>query len=196
MRARIEVADLERARRWYADVLGTRDPRIELVAGACERPADDDLVEGVRHVGFKVHDVDATAERLAGHGVEFTIGPLTAVGDVRLAFFHDPDGTLLEIVSGALQYHETPSPELAAEEAASLPAAGDPARFDHVAVTVGDVDAAVAEVGLPVIGRLYHRDERGFTITYLQAGDAVLELFSFDVPTRPGDDVGVAYELG
>jgi hypothetical protein len=39
-----------------------------------------------------------------------------------------------------------------------------------------------------VIGQLRHYgDPRGFLMTYLQAGQAVLEVFSFDVPIVPND---------
>jgi hypothetical protein len=31
----------------------------------------------------------------------------------------------------------------------------------------------------------HHGDPRGFLMTYLRAGPAVLEVFSFDVPVRP-----------
>jgi len=39
-----------------------------------------------------------------------------------------------------------------------------------------------------VIGDIrHHGDPRGFLMTYLQAGQAVLEVFSFDVPIVPND---------
>ena len=42
-----------------------------------------------------------------------------------------------------------------------------------------------------VIGRLRHRDDpNGFLMTYLQAGDAVLELFSFTAPKTSGPAPG------
>ncbi|MDT0347036.1 VOC family protein [Streptomyces litchfieldiae] len=152
----------------------------------------DDLQRGMRHVGLKVGDVFRQAERLRSAGVEFTIEPTAAVGDVNLAFFRDPDGTLLEIIDGHLRYHSVVTPELADRErrlAEARPAGAGPV-FDHVAVTAGDLDATLEfyrdRLGYPVIGRLVHdRDPRGFVIDYLQAGPAVLEVFSFTAPTTP-----------
>jgi catechol 2,3-dioxygenase-like lactoylglutathione lyase family enzyme len=152
---------------------------------------DDDLQRGIRHVGWKVGDVDLQAERLRDAGVEFTIEPTDAVGDVRLAFFRDPDGALLEIIDGHLQYHTTWSEELAEREraaAAERPRTAGPA-FDHVAVTVEDLDATLAfyrdVLGYEVIGQLDHGGPQGFLITYLQAGGVVLEVFTFTSPKRP-----------
>ena len=65
----------------------------------------DDLQKGFRHVGFKVAAVDPLVARLDAAGVEFHLRPIDAEGDVRIAFFFDPDGTLLELVEGDIQYH-------------------------------------------------------------------------------------------
>jgi catechol 2,3-dioxygenase-like lactoylglutathione lyase family enzyme len=151
----------------------------------------------MRHFGLKVGDVFRQAERLRAAGVEFVIEPTAAVGDVNLAFFRDPDGTLLEFIDGHLSYHSVTTPELADRErrlAEERPAGAGPV-FDHVAVTVADLDATLAfyrdRLGYPVIGRLVHdQDPRGFVIDYLQAGDAVLEVFSFTAPTRPAPAAG------
>jgi catechol 2,3-dioxygenase-like lactoylglutathione lyase family enzyme len=208
----IGAADLSRSLDFYQDLLGFRaaaeapvppEPGVRwLSAGpALVRLVDvgagdlggwegDDLQRGIRHLGMKVGDVDLQAERLRDAGVRFTLGPIDAVGDVRLAFFTDPDGTLLEIIDGHLHYHETWSPEIADRErdaAAHRPRTAGPS-FDHVAVTVSDLDATLAfyrdTLGYEVIGQLDHaEDSRGFLITYLQAGDAVLEVFTFRAPT-------------
>jgi catechol 2,3-dioxygenase-like lactoylglutathione lyase family enzyme len=152
----------------------------------------DDLQKGYRHVGFKVGDVPAYAERLRSAGVTFTLEPIEAVGAVRLAFFTDPDGSLLEIIDGHLSYDRTWSGELAAREAAAAaarPAQAGPA-LDHVALTVEDLDAALAlyrdELGYELIGGLDHAfyDERGFQIDYLQAGSSIIELFTFTAATK------------
>jgi catechol 2,3-dioxygenase-like lactoylglutathione lyase family enzyme len=154
---------------------------------------DDDLQRGERHIGFKVGDVDHRAERVRDAGVEFTIPPTDAVGDVRLCFFDDPDGTRLEFIDGHLTYHEVVTPELAERErvAAQRRPREAPPAFDHVAVTVADLPATLAyyrdTLGYPVIGELRHdQDPRGFHITYLQAGAGVLEVFSFTAPTHAG----------
>ncbi|MEO3749985.1 VOC family protein [Streptomyces sp. B6B3] len=152
----------------------------------------DDLQRGIRHFGLKVGDVHRRAERLRDAGVTFTLGPLVAVGDVTIAFFRDPDGTLLEIIDGHLTYHEVFDETLAAREAeaaAARPPDAGPV-FDHVAVTVADLDTTLAfyrdRLGYRLIGRLDHTaDPRGFVIHYLQAGPAVLEVFTFATPTTP-----------
>jgi len=64
----------------------------------------DDLQLGFRHVGFKVEAVDPRAAVLKDAGVPFHLDPLDAEGGVRICFFYDPDGTLLELVQGDLQY--------------------------------------------------------------------------------------------
>lgn len=151
---------------------------------------NDDLQGGIRHLGMKVAEVDRQIERLAGAGVTVLSQPLDVLGDVRIAFFLDPDGARLEFIQGNLSYQRISSPSLAAAEAAQV--AGDEPRFDHVAVTVSDLEAALAfwrdRFGFEVIGQIrHHGDPRGFLMTYLQAGPAVLEVFSFDQPIVPND---------
>jgi catechol 2,3-dioxygenase-like lactoylglutathione lyase family enzyme len=118
----ITVQDMDRAVAFYRDVLdfevlgqlvlndGTFElvylqagsGRIELFAFTEEGRGLDPSVRnedlGFKHVAFQVDDVDTVARRLQDHGVEFTVQPTDAPGDVRLAFFLDPDGNLLEIV--------------------------------------------------------------------------------------------------
>jgi catechol 2,3-dioxygenase-like lactoylglutathione lyase family enzyme len=152
----------------------------------------DDLQRGVRHIGFTVGDVDLRAQRVRDAGVPFTLPPVDAVGGVRIAFFQDPDGTHLEIIDAHLTYHVVASPDLADRERAAAEARPREASpsFGHVAVTVRDLDAALAfyrdTLGYRVIGQIFQeQDPRGFLLTYLQAGDAVLELFTFTAPTTP-----------
>jgi catechol 2,3-dioxygenase-like lactoylglutathione lyase family enzyme len=154
---------------------------------------NDDLQRGLRHIGFKVGDVDHRAERVRDAGVAFTVEPTTAVGDVRLCFFDDPDGARLEFIDGHLTYHEVMSPGLADREriAAERRPKEAPPAFDHVAATVADLPATLAyycdTLGYEVIGQLRHdQDPRGFLITYLQAGPGVLEVFTFTAATTAG----------
>jgi catechol 2,3-dioxygenase-like lactoylglutathione lyase family enzyme len=63
----------------------------------------DDLQKGFRHIGFKVDRIDERAAVLKDAGVEFKLDPLDAEGNVRICFFYDPDGTLLEL-SGRSAY--------------------------------------------------------------------------------------------
>jgi catechol 2,3-dioxygenase-like lactoylglutathione lyase family enzyme len=164
---------------------------------------NDDLQRGMRHIGFKVGDVDHRAERVRDAGVAFTVEPTTAVGDVRLCFFDDPDGTRLEFIDGHLTYHEVMSSELADRErvAAEHRPKDAPPAFDHVATTVADLDATLAyyrdTLGYQVIGQLRHdQDPRGFLITYLQAGPGVLEVFTFTAPTTAGVGLPDGSRLG
>ncbi|GAB3571176.1 hypothetical protein GCM10027445_26120 [Amycolatopsis endophytica] len=213
----IGCRDLAASVEFYRDLLGLRP--LQRAGGPDERWLDagpallrlvrtdgdeggwryDDLQRGFRHIGLKVGSVDRQAERIARAGVTFTVEPKQAYGGVRLCFFQDPDGTVLEFVEGHLDYDQTWSPELAEREraahAARPPEAGP--SFDHVAVTVEDTETTIAfyreAFGYPVIGQLRNpRDRRGFEITYLQAGPAVLEVFAFTgadtepSPWRPG----------
>jgi catechol 2,3-dioxygenase-like lactoylglutathione lyase family enzyme len=145
----------------------------------------DDLQTGIRHMAFKVRDVDAVAVRLKQSGVHFRTDPTDATGGVRIAFFEDPDGALVEIVQDELQYH-VEGPALGIMP--PLKADGDSLVYDHMAVSVSDLDKALtfytALLGLPMIGQLLFKDSRGFKITYLKAGTAVLELFSFSAMTQ------------
>src|SRR5690625_4382758 len=72
----------------------------------------DDLHRGFRHIGFKVADTDALFAGVEADGVPIHLAPLNAEGGVRIAFFYDPDGTLLEFVQGDLQYHAVADQEL------------------------------------------------------------------------------------
>jgi len=142
----------------------------------------DDLQRGFRHVGFKVDNVDALARPLKEAGVRFHLDPLDAEGGVRIAFFYDPDGTLLEFVEGPLRYHVVyDEAGVQADWGLGVP---ERPRFDHVAVTAGDLDAIAsryAPFGYANIGHINQpNDPRGFGIDFLKAGDSVLEIFTFD----------------
>ena len=163
-------------------------------AGAAGRTgswAPDDLQRGFRHVGFKVGDLDERAARLDDAGVRFHKRPKDVPGGVHITFFFDPDGVLLEFVQGQVQYDRVLDGDLVATEHAR-PVPATP-RFDHVAITVDDAARSVElygrELGLAAAGQLVRADDpRGFEITYLHAGDSVLELFSWGVPTSAGPD--------
>jgi catechol 2,3-dioxygenase-like lactoylglutathione lyase family enzyme len=200
---RLGSRDLERSAAFYRDLLGFDQIPAEAPGTRCFAAGavrilvsevdpggdlggwvDDDLQGGVRHFGMKVRDVDARIRDLAAAGVTVLSPPADVLGDVRIAFFLDPDGARLEFVQGNLRYQHVSAPDLAAAEALVEP--GERPRFDHVAVTVDDLPAALDRFGYPVIGQIRHHDDpRGFLMTYLQAGPAVLEVFSFDVPVRP-----------
>ena len=78
----------------YVELFEYRDHDAETAVGV------PDTVGGFKHLALQTDDVDGLAARLKAAGIEFTLDPLDAEGGVRLAFFRDPDGNLLEIVSG------------------------------------------------------------------------------------------------
>lgn len=206
--------DLERSADFYRGVLGFEEmpatatgPRrsrtftsgtvlLEAVAvGDAGHPGgwvNDDLQGGIRHIGMKVGNVDRQISRLEAAGVTVLSQPTDVLGDVRIAFFLDPDGARLEFIQGNLAYQQVSSRQLAAAEAATRLAPDDGPRFDHVALTVSDLSSALRfwrdRMGFEVIGQIRHDgDPRGFLMTYLQAGQAVIEMFSFDVPVSAHD---------
>ena len=160
----------------------------------------DDLQKGFRHIGFKVDRVDPRAEVLHKAGTRFHLDPLDAEGGVRICFFFDPDGTLLELVEGDLQYASIVDPEgVALERSLGVPSRP---RFDHIAVTVedrADTEAFYRErFGFRFIGTIEQpHDSRGFSIGYLKSGDAVIEVFTYQTAKqdrRPQlDGRGFAY---
>ena len=161
----IGVRDLARAEHFYGELLGLADERVRLVEGERDDGwVDDDRQLGNRHLAFYVGDVDAEAARLREAGVEFTVEPQDVTGDVRLAFFLDPDGTLLELLSGPPNYHRS----YAAEDV-SLPAPGEPPALAHLAITVEQP---------PRDGLVGELDVGDMLISFV-TGPVPLELFSF-----------------
>jgi glyoxylase I family protein len=64
---------------------------------------------GLRHIGFTIppKNFDAMVEKLRAAKVEFTIEPTIAGWcELRLVFFRDPDGNILEIIAGKLENFE------------------------------------------------------------------------------------------
>lgn len=174
-------------------VLDVTTATLELVAVGGDAPAStwstDDTRRGFRHVGFKVDHVDPVVTGLRAAGVRMHLEPLEAEGDVRIAFFPDPDGTMLELVERDLRYTQVlDEAGVAAERALGVP---DRPRFDHVALTVADLDATravYAPLGFTAIGTIAQpADPRGFEITYLRGGETVLEVFTYATGTTPRD---------
>lgn len=155
----------------------------------------DDRQRGFRHVGFRVDRLEPWTDPLAAAGTRFHLEPCNAVGGLRIAFFRDPDGTMLELVENNPAYDEVLDADLVAAERA-MPRPDRP-RLDHVALTVPDVRTAVDRwrpLGFRPFGTLVPPgDERGLHITDLRSGDTVLELFAFADPTVPrAPQVGAA----
>ncbi|WP_431278437.1 VOC family protein [Leifsonia poae] len=195
----LNVRDIARSVEFYqrhfdAVVIETGDDRAELDLVTArlhltriDSPAGstwigDDLQRGFRHVGFKVSDLDVRVAALHEAEVPFHLEPIHAEGGVRITFFYDPDGTLLELVEGPLQYHEVYDRE-AVEQDWAL---GDPQRprFDHVAATVEDLEATkehYAELGYVLMSGIHQpSDDRGFEINFLRSGDSSLEVFTYE----------------
>jgi catechol 2,3-dioxygenase-like lactoylglutathione lyase family enzyme len=156
--------------------------RLHRVDGKPSRWIADDLQLGFRHFGFAVTGLDERAELLHEARVRFHLEPLDATGNVRITFFFDPDDVLLEFIQGHLDHHEVWNAGIV-EEVQARPLPARP-TFDHVAMTARDHDATVefyrSTLGFDVGGRLFLTDDpRGFEITYLHAGETVIELFTF-----------------
>ena len=109
----LRVTDYALARQFYTEVLempvlgqipgreieflGIGGTTIELMGGA-EPESLAKPQAGLIHLAFEVEEVDATYRELRDRGVTFTIEP-KSVGDLRVAFFLDPDGNELELFS-------------------------------------------------------------------------------------------------
>lgn len=162
--------------------------RLHRVDGKPSRWIADDLQLGFRHFGFSVAGLDERAELLHEAGVPFHLEPLDATGNVRITFFYDPDGVLLEFIQGHLDHHKVWNADIV-EQVHSRPVPDRP-TFDHVAMTARDHDATVdfyrSTLGFDVGGQLFlEEDPRGFEITYLHAGETVIELFTFAAEKSP-----------
>lgn len=105
----LRTPDFPRAKAFYTETLGLnvvgqipgRDivfldiggATIELMAAPDQAPG---AAGAFAHVAFQVEDVDAVYQELAAKGVPFFIEP-RGVGNLRIAFFRDPDGNALEL---------------------------------------------------------------------------------------------------
>ncbi len=122
----LSVADLERAKKWYADVLGMTEgfafelpefgvrgcfmaghgTRVELFeragsgGGICgQHPPEALLTRGYGHVAFATPDLDATFAGLLARGAEAVWDPRRSPEPgVRMAFVADADGNLVEFI--------------------------------------------------------------------------------------------------
>jgi len=115
----VMTTDVERAAAFWQEMLGFKETlrletphsgtiifvsangtQVELFGGG--KPRETAPVEkevGYPHLALDVDDVDAEYERLKKLGVEFDMPPTDAEAGIRLAFFRDPDGNPLEIIT-------------------------------------------------------------------------------------------------
>jgi catechol 2,3-dioxygenase-like lactoylglutathione lyase family enzyme len=147
----------------------------------------DDLQKGFRHIGFAVTDIDTRAAGLHAHGVRFRTEPKNSPSGVRLTFFYDPDGVLLEFVQGRINYDRVHDQRLV-DVSRTAPSPTTP-TFNHVAVTVDDLERTIKTyedgLGFGVAGQLIRDDDpRGYVITYLHAGRTILEVFTYTEPKQ------------
>lgn len=115
----IIASDYARSKRFYVEVLG-----LEIVAEAYREARDSWKLDlrvdahmqielfsfpdpparvsrpeacGLRHLAFRVVDLDASVKHLAGHGVECEPIRVDEYTGRRFTFFADPDGLPLEL---------------------------------------------------------------------------------------------------
>jgi len=109
--ATVMVSDMDRAARFYREVLGLREkvrfgnewaeyttPDGFIIGLHPARPGTPLPPQGGISVGFGVDDIDAERARLEEQGVKF-FGPTVDSPPVRLAFFADADGYPLYLSS-------------------------------------------------------------------------------------------------
>ena len=115
----IICSDYPRSKQFYTEILGfsviaenyreARDSykcdlaladgsQIELFSfpSAPTRPSRPEA-QGLRHLAFKVDDLDATIQKLTDKGVECEPIRVDEYTDKRFTFFQDPDGLPLEL---------------------------------------------------------------------------------------------------
>ena len=101
----VPVQDMERAKRFYRDLLGMTSPSWdapwpEIEAGNVSLYLVDPTAIGAEfsphgsHIALRVDDVAATRAELEGKGIEFE-GDILDTGVCHMAFFRDPDGNAL-----------------------------------------------------------------------------------------------------
>ena len=114
----IIVSDYEVSRRFYVELLGFKvirenyrpekdDYKLELELDGCElelfsgkynplRPSYPEAL-GLRHLAFRVEDMDAAVRELNEKGVDTEPVRMDQFTGRRMTFFHDPDGLPLEL---------------------------------------------------------------------------------------------------
>ena len=114
----IIVSDYQRAKAFYVEKLGFPilrenfredrgdwkldlqfgDSELEIfsIPGAPERPSWPET-RGLRHLAFRVDDIEAAVAELAARGIECEPIRMDPYTQRPMTFFHDPDGLPLEL---------------------------------------------------------------------------------------------------
>lgn len=114
----IIVSDYEVSRKFYVETLGFKvirenyrperdDYKLDLELDGCElelfsgkrnppRPSYPEAL-GLRHLAFRVEDMDAVVRELNEKGVDTEPVRMDPFTGRRMTFFHDPDGLPLEL---------------------------------------------------------------------------------------------------
>ncbi len=113
----VVTTDVERAARFYTEVLGFREvgrletshsgtivfvslngTQVELFGGGKPRGSEQaERTVGYTHIALRVEDIDGEYARLKALGVRFHMEPATVDAGLRVAFFRDPDGNPIEL---------------------------------------------------------------------------------------------------
>jgi len=117
----IKVTDMERAVRFYREVLGLQEidiPSTFSPAGLHVRwfmlgseqihlmPSEAPDAASSRHFALHVDEVQAAREHLRARGVEFR--ETTEIPGADRIFIHDPDGNLIELIEWKQPYQNIP----------------------------------------------------------------------------------------
>ena len=108
----IATPEPETLAQWYVDTFGFRivhryagnvflrmpnGSMLEFIPSEGERPALQVKSPGIRHLAIATDDFDVAHAKLKGMDVRF-IGDTIHLGDVRLAFFYDPEENVLHLI--------------------------------------------------------------------------------------------------
>lgn len=110
------AVDTEALAQWYVDTLGfeicyrgsktppaffVKQPggsMLEIMGAKGPRPPGADTDAGLAHLAVSVDDFDAALADLKAKGVELTSEPKEASGGVKVVFFKDIEGNLLQAI--------------------------------------------------------------------------------------------------
>ncbi|USF26602.1 hypothetical protein N510_001530 [Firmicutes bacterium ASF500] len=82
---------------WKLDLkFGDGELEIFAIPGAPPRPNYPEA-QGLRHLAFRVDDVERAVKELEAQGIECELVRLDPYSQRRFTFFHDPDGLPLEL---------------------------------------------------------------------------------------------------